>query len=154
MKEVPANELNAIFRGVEHVFHQHLNYEVRNGQATIQRNAIDSGDVSVIVGISGDISGKLVLGMSENVAKKIIGTMFGGAPVESIDDMGWSAFSEFGNWMGASCCNELLTIQIHANISPPLVNEGKSKIHFSESFISLPIHIDEAELRVHVVIAA
>jgi chemotaxis protein CheX len=152
--EVPTAEISAIFQGVKHVLKQHLNYEVTSGPAMRHKEAVDSGEISVIVGITGDIKGKLVVGMSQPSAQRIIGRMFGGAPVDSIDEMGWSAFAEFGNWMAAACCNELHVINVQTNITPPLVNEGRSRIHFSDTFDSLPFQFEDAELQVHVIIAA
>lgn len=145
-----ANQINAILSGTRGVLENHLGMQVMPGKPSMQMNPIFSGQVSVIVGMTGTLKVDLILGMTQKSVCAIIGKMFGGMEVQEIDDMGWSAFSEFGNWVGAACCTELINNGYDVNITPPIINEGESKFRSVHKFISIPFQVEENEIMVHI----
>ncbi|WP_047152552.1 chemotaxis protein CheX [Aneurinibacillus tyrosinisolvens] len=145
-----AKQINAILFGTRSVLENHLGLSVQSGQPLVQVNPVMSGQVSVIVGMTGSLKVELILGMTEKAVRAIIGKMFGGMEIEQIDDMGWSAFSEFGNWVGAACCTELTNNGFDVNITPPIINEGQSKFRSVHKFVSIPFQVDENEIMIHV----
>ncbi|WP_027417877.1 chemotaxis protein CheX [Aneurinibacillus terranovensis] len=145
-----ANQINAILNGTRNVLENHLGVNVESGKPALQSNPVFSGQVSVIVGMTGNVNAELILGMSQRTTRMIIGKMFGGMEIQEIDDMGWSAFSEFGNWVGASCCTEIMNLGYDVNITPPIINEGETKFHSVHKFISIPFKVEENEIIVHV----
>ncbi|BAU28810.1 chemotaxis protein CheX [Aneurinibacillus soli] len=147
-----ANQINAILSGTRSVLENHLGMQVNAGKPTLQVNPVLSGQVSVIVGVTGSIKAELIMGMSTATVCAIIGKMYGGMEIVEIDDMGWSAFSEFGNWVGAACCTELTNSgYTDVNITPPIINEGESRFRSVNKFISIPFGIDnEYEIMVHI----
>ncbi|WP_286886219.1 chemotaxis protein CheX [Aneurinibacillus sp. UBA3580] len=145
-----ANQINAILSGTRSVLEGHLGMQVSSGKPTLQVNPVFSGQISVIVGMTGMLKVDLILGMTQKAVCAIISKMFGGMEIQEIDDMGWSAFSEFGNWVGAACCTELINNGYEVNITPPIINEGESKFRSVHKFISIPFQVDENEIMVHV----
>jgi chemotaxis protein CheX len=145
-----ANQINAILSGTRNVLENHLDMQVVPGKPALQVNPVFSGQISVIVGMTGSVKVDLILGMTRQAVCAIIGKMFGGIEIQDIDDMGWSAFSEFGNWVGAACCTELINSGYDVNITPPIINEGESKFRSVHKFISIPFQIDKDEIMVHV----
>lgn len=147
-----ANQINAILYGTRSVLENHLGMNVNPGKPSLQVNPVLSGQVSVIVGVTGSVKAELILGMSKATVCAIIGKMYGGMEITEIDDMGWSAFSEFGNWVGAACCTEFINNgNTDVNITPPIINEGESRFRSVNKFISIPFGIDEQhEIMVHI----
>ncbi|WCK53796.1 chemotaxis protein CheX [Aneurinibacillus sp. Ricciae_BoGa-3] len=145
-----AKQINSILYGTKSILEGHLGLNVIAGQPSLRKDPVASGQVSVIVGLTGDMTGELVLGMEELTVRTIIGCMFGGMEINEIDDMGWSAFSEFGNWVGAACCTELINNGYSINITTPIINEGHTKFHSVHNFISIPLQLDSNEIMVHV----
>ncbi|MDQ0196442.1 chemotaxis protein CheX [Paenibacillus wynnii] len=82
--------LNAILTGLEKVLTQYLALTFRAGEALLQQPSVHTDNVSVMVGMTGDVRGEVILSMDYDVLKNIIGIMCG-YKVETIDDMGWSA---------------------------------------------------------------
>ncbi|MBN6188681.1 chemotaxis protein CheX [Aneurinibacillus sp. BA2021] len=145
-----ADQINAILSGTRGVLENHLGMQVMTGKPALQANPVFSGQVSVIVGMTGSVKVDLILGMTQRSVCAIIGKMFGGMNIEEIDEMGWSAFSEFGNWVGAACCTELINNGYEVNITPPIINEGESRFRSINKFLSIPFQVDENEIMVHV----
>jgi chemotaxis protein CheX len=145
-----AKQINGILNGTRNVLEGHLSLSVEPGKPSLQVNPVLSGQVSVIVGMTGNIKVDLIMGMSQETTKMIIGRMFGGMEISEIDEMGWSAFSEFGNWVGAGCCTELSDLGLEVNITPPIINEGQSRFRSANQFISIPFQMDNHEIMIHI----
>ncbi len=145
-----ADQVNAILCGTRSVLENHLGMQVVPGKPSLQVNPIFSGQISVIVGMTGSLKVDLILGMTQKMVCSIIGRMFGGIEINEIDEMGWSAFSEFGNWVGAACCTELANNGYSVNITPPIINEGQSKFRSVHKFISIPFCVEGSEIMVHI----
>jgi chemotaxis protein CheX len=145
-----ANQINAILTGTRSVLENHLGMQVVPGKPALQMNPVFSGQVSVIVGMTGSVKVDLILGMTLQTVCAIVGKMFGGMEIHEVDEMGWSAFSEFGNWVGAACCTELVNSGYEVNITPPIINEGEGKFRSAHKFISIPFQVENNEIMVHV----
>lgn len=138
-----------VLSGLEKVLTQHLGFTYSTGAPILGQLMVQTDDVSVLVGMTGDVRGEIILSMDYDVLKAIVGVMCG-FTVEIIDDMGWSAFSEFGNWVGAACCTAFHELQVNTNITPPVLQEGKSSLRASSHFISVPVQAGEHTIIAHI----
>lgn len=84
---------------------------------------IQTPGVVVIVGLTGDVHGNVIFGLSEDSAKKIAGMMMG-MPVDNFDDMAQSAISELSNMLAATACTDFAGMGISADISTPTLMYG------------------------------
>jgi chemotaxis protein CheX len=100
---------------------------------------IHSHAVSVIIQIVGAAEGQVVISLDKDTAKKLIGLMFGGMEIQEIDEMGWSAIQEFGNWFVSGIATEFANRDMVVNITHPLVNEGRSIMRSDNSYSVVPI---------------
>ncbi len=86
-------------------------------------DSFTSQQVNVVVGITGDISGMVILGMSLTTADRIASMMIG-QPIKVFDYLASSAVAELGNMI---CGNGLLQISEGGHIcdlTPPTVIRG------------------------------
>lgn len=88
-----------------------------------QDHAAPDRAISLNIGFTGEIEGEMIMRFSDDVVLKLVGMMMGGMEIQELDDMGRSACSEVGNWLGASCCNELEKLPCQASITPPVLTE-------------------------------
>jgi chemotaxis protein CheX len=65
--------------------------------------------------------------------------MFGGMEIQEIDEMGWSAIQEFGNWFVSGIATEFANRDMVVNITHPLINEGRSIMRSDNSYSVVPI---------------
>ncbi|WP_078555327.1 chemotaxis protein CheX [Bacillus alkalicellulosilyticus] len=147
-----AKHVNAITRATKNILTSHLGLDVKLLNPFVQKNVIPSNNVAVILGINGQLEGQLICTMDETTAISIISTMMGGMPVEAIDDMGWSAIQEFGNWVGGTMATELSLDNTIIDVTPPVVNNGSSTFRSASSFITLPLESSIGKIDVHITI--
>ncbi|UOE93260.1 chemotaxis protein CheX [Alkalihalobacillus sp. LMS39] len=146
-----ARHVNAITKATKSILSSHLGLEVKLLNPFVQKKLVPTNDVTVILGIFGQLEGQLICTMEETTAKSIISTMMGGFPVEAIDEMGWSAIQEFGNWVAGNTATEL-SQDYEIDVTPPVVNNGTSTFHSTSSFITLPLESQIGQIDIHVTI--
>lgn len=105
----------------------------------IPEKKIRSEHVSVIIQILGEVEGQVVCSLDQATALQIVGRMFGGMEVQELDEMGWSAIKEFGNWFVSGIASQFATRGITINITHPLVNEGNSVFHSDSDLFLTPL---------------
>lgn len=146
-----AKHVNAIMRGTKTILTSHLGLDVKMLKPFLTNTkSIPSNEISVILGVSGQLEGQLICTMGRDTAISIISAMMGGMPISDIDDMGWSAIQEFGNWVAGHTATELSAEGCIIDVTPPVVNEGASKFHSSSSFITFPLDSSIGEIYIHV----
>lgn len=104
-----------------------------------QNTPIINEDVTVIIQMLGQVEGKIICSMKLETVKQIVGRMLGGMEVVQLDEMGWSAIQEFGNWFVSGIATEFSNHGLDVNITHPIVNEGRSQIRTQDRFIVVPL---------------
>ena len=145
-----ANHVNAITRAAKSILVNHLNLDIKVHPAFVQKKSIPSNDISVILGINGELEGQIICTMDSEMAKYIIGSMMGGMAIESIDEMGWSAIQEFGNWVAGTTATEISKENCIIDVTPPVINEGSSNFHSQSTFITFPFECVTGLIHLHV----
>lgn len=108
--------------------------EQRNLQAPLVNK-----EVSVIIQVIGQVEGQVICSMSLKTVKQIVGRMMGGMSIHQMDEIGWSAIQEFGNWIVSGIATEFSNNGIIVNITHPMVNEGHATIHSINQYISVSL---------------
>ncbi|MDE5414906.1 chemotaxis protein CheX [Alkalihalobacterium chitinilyticum] len=144
------NHVNAICRATQTILQSHFGIEVTPLKPSAGKGPVPSNHVSVILGVSGQLNGQIICSFSESTAKGIVGVMMGGVEVETLDDIGWSAVQEFGNWVAGNTATELSKEECIIDVTPPIVNEGASKYHSNKTFISIPLDSQIGMIEVHI----
>lgn len=144
------NHINAVCSATKSIMTNHFGVETKPNKPSSSKGVIPSDDVAVVLGVSGQLSGQIICTLSTNTAKKIVGTMMGGMTIESIDEMGWSALQEFGNWVAGSTATELSKQNCIIDVTPPVVNEGVSKFHSTRMFITVPMDSTIGQISIHI----
>jgi len=96
-----------------------LNPEVEAGRPFFNDQPLTKYEVSVLVGILGDLQGQVICGMSKETATKIVSQMLFTETAE-IDQMGQSALCELKNIIVGTASNNLSQNGYECNITPPL----------------------------------
>jgi len=82
-------------------------------------------DVAVVVGITGQIKGQVVINFSTETGKKIASTMMGGMSIPELDAISKSALSEMANMTMGTASTELSQLGITTDITPPHIIVGE-----------------------------
>lgn len=144
-----ATYVNAIIRATKGIITNHLGATATLHVPSLGNGSVSSNDISVILGVKGDLSGQIICSFSKDTAKQIVSKMMGGMPIDTLDDMGWSAVQEFGNWIAGTTATELSTEGCIIDVTPPVTNEGLSTFHSSEKYISLVLDSSLGNMHIH-----
>ncbi|KYG31793.1 chemotaxis protein CheX [Alkalihalobacillus trypoxylicola] len=142
--------INAICDATKQILSNHFGVVVKPLSPSANSGALLANDVSVILGIKGQLNGQIICTFSQQTAFSIVGVMMGGLKVEALDEMGWSAVQEFGNWVAGTTATELSKEGCLIDVTPPIVNGGDSQYHSSVPFISIPLESAIGEIGVHI----
>lgn len=101
-----------------------LEIDVERGKLRADGSYFTTKEVSVLIGITGEVEGNVVYGVHRSVAMDIAGKMMG-QPQKSFDDMCKSAIAELGNIISGHAATILEKNKIACAISPPSLIIGK-----------------------------
>jgi len=109
-------------------------------------------DIGIVIGVTGEIRGQVVLSFQESFAKKIVSNMMGGMPVETIDDIGKSALSELGNMILGNAATGLFENGYQIDITPPSLLSGESVIYstINQQIIVVPFETEMGNLNLNI----
>ncbi|RSL32731.1 chemotaxis protein CheX [Salibacterium salarium] len=145
-----AHHINAITTAATTIVQEHLGIAASVSKPFVSGKQFVSSDISVVMGVNGTLEGQIICTMEEQSAFSIVGSMMGGMAIHELDDMGWSAIQEFGNWVAGKAASELSNVEETINISPPVINEGQSTFRMEKTFLTIPLGSDIGEIYIHV----
>ena len=96
-------------------------------------------EMGVLIGLLGDIKGRLILDSTSEAFRGIGAQMFG-MPLEG--QMLESFTGEFGNMFAGNLCTQVGTESLNIDITPPTVMVGHTKLFGFEKAFRLPTTIE------------
>ncbi len=95
------------------------------GKLSARPQVFTSQQVNVVCGITGDVEGQVIYGMSIIAADKVASTMLG-APVVTFDQLAASAIAELGNMISGNSLTLLAKAGYNCTITPPTIIKGSN----------------------------
>lgn len=140
-----AEYLNPFLDAFHNVILQVINVEPVNGKVYIKEGSQKSGEVVINIGVTGDLSGTVLMSMSEETAKQVASKMMMGMEVKNFDDMAKSAISELGNMIAGNAATYFPNLGNVINITPPTLYTGSnmSIYTYKSKTLCVPISINE-----------
>lgn len=117
------------------------------GELAMQPATFTSQQCNVVCGVTGQVQGQVIYGMSLPVADKIASTMLG-QQIKVFDQLAASAIAELGNMISGNAMCKLSENGFICDITPPTIIRGSSvKIStLSIPAIVIPITLEQGEL--------
>lgn len=109
------------------VLQAEVNADIERGELSIEQSSKTSQDITVLVGVTGQIRGLVMYGMSESSAKKIVSAIVK-HPVPIFDDMAQSATAELGNVITGRASTNLSNVGFNCVLTPPTLITGRNVI--------------------------
>lgn len=116
--------------------------DIKVGKPYLMQAPVWQNQYGVIIGVTGDLKGRLIIESTEDIIKKIAEMMFG-MPVEG--EMIASFFGELGNMIGGNLCTSIYNEGVKLDITPPTVMVGQVSLHGFKTALRLPLLIDNEE---------
>jgi len=147
---IESNFYKAVSNVGQSVLSGYLGLNVSALQERVQLTPIIFSEVSVTIQMLGEIEAQVICTMDYKMATQIVGRMFGGMEVTEMDEMGWSAIQEFGNWFVSGIATDFSTRGVNVDITHPIVNEGgKSHIREEQQFYVVPLLNDFGMINIY-----
>jgi chemotaxis protein CheX len=118
-----AEHLEPFLVGAREVLHAELGVAVERGALRLEAGSHTTQDVTAIVGITGQLNGLAVYGMSRATALAVLGKLMG-APVADLDDLALSGIGELGNVITGRAATLLAQQGVRADVAPPVLLAG------------------------------
>lgn len=115
--------IDSFVKAASSVIETMLNPPVEAGKPFFNDEPLTKYEVSVLVGVLGDLQGQVLCGMSTETAKKIASHMLF-TEEQQLDQMGQSAICELKNIIVGTASTNLSVSGYKCNITPPLFLMG------------------------------
>jgi chemotaxis protein CheX len=140
--------INPFVKASKEVFKMTMNLDLQIGKPYVKKTPFSLKDVVLVVGITGEIKGQVIISLDIDVAKQIASKMMMGMEVSEFNEMAKSAISELGNMIMGNSATLIANNGITIDITPPTIMVGKSiNLSFNDSVtIGLPLHSDIGDI--------
>lgn len=147
MAEVSVDYINPFLESSMNIIKGFCGYEMKIGKPFISKAEVNDKSIMIMLGVTGAMSGQVILDIPEQNACEIASKMMMGMPVEKLDDMSLSAISELGNMIMGHAGIILSNKGINIDITPPTLGRGNMKIEspYTQN-ICVPLTVGEEKL--------
>lgn len=104
-----------------------LGMDVTRGDLAVEHNASTTQEITVLIGVTGEIEGIVLYGTSKKMASEIVRQLTGEERPE-FDELCESAVAELGNVISGRAASLFEQQNVSCTISPPTVIVGKGTV--------------------------
>lgn len=119
--------------------------DAKIGKPYIRDKNIDDDNVIIMLGITGQIRGQVMIIMNRLAACDIASKMIM-MPVEQIDELSGSAICELGNMILGNAATVFSTKGIAIDITPPSLCVGNMSFMSTSQSICVPLSYDDSKM--------
>ena len=129
--------------------------DMQVGKPYVKQTAFADDSVIIMIGITGEMRGSVIIALTYNKALEIASKMMMGMPVTELDEMATSAISELGNMIMGNAATILSTKGVGIDITPPTLCRGNLTITQSYTKnICIPLSGDDITIELDVAVKA
>ena len=127
--------------------------DMQVGKPYVKQTAFADDSVIIMIGITGEMRGSVIIALTYNKALEIASKMMMGMPVTELDEMATSAISELGNMIMGNAATILSTKGVGIDITPPTLCRGNLTINQSYTKnICIPLSGDDITIELDVAV--
>ena len=97
MAGMNADFINPFLMSATKIMQEICQTEMKIGKPYVKTTEFENESVAVMIGITGELKGQVIMAFEFNKALDVASKMMMGMPVTALDDMSISAISELGN---------------------------------------------------------
>jgi len=137
--------INPFISAAQSVLRDLSQIHTKMGKPYIKNPEYEGKVLTVIVGITGELRGQVIISLEEDIACNIASHMMMGMPVIELNDMAKSAIGELANMILGNAATIFSTRDISVDITPPNLCLG-SNMSFTVSdskTICVPLELED-----------
>lgn len=140
--------INPFIQASQSIIREVTNLEPKLGKIYVKSGPYKGDSVVVLIGLTGEIKGNIIISLSKNLACKIASIMMGGMIVLELDEISKSAIAELCNMILGNTATIFSKESMSIDITPPTVLTGEN-MQFSPSksvIVCVPLTFDDGEV--------
>jgi len=142
--------MNPFVEAASEVIKAEVGSEVRRGTLSLQKSAMTTDDITVLISLVGQVQGAVFYGLSKKTGLSLV-SKIAEQEFKEFDSLAQSSLAELGNVITARAVFKLSETGYGSNISPPTLIQGRglqiSTLDFSRMMV--PLMTDYGEIMVH-----
>ncbi|MDR3324389.1 MAG: chemotaxis protein CheX [Spirochaetaceae bacterium] len=116
--------INPFVEATYNVLKEVLQGEVKRGDLYLKESTMKIMGVAALVGLAGDVEGRVLFDMTKDTALKVAGAMNFGEVFKTLDDMAKSTITELANMITAQAITKLYDLGFKFDLTPPALFIG------------------------------
>jgi len=126
--EINVEHINPFLMAATGIIKDICGIDMKIGKPYIKDTSFANDSIIIMIGITGEMRGQVMVVMTYEKALDIASKMMMGMPVTQLDEMSISAISELGNMIMGNAATIFSTKGIGIDITPPTVCQGNLTI--------------------------
>lgn len=145
--------INPFVEAAYNILTEVLGGEIKRGELYLKSTSMPVMGVAALVGLAGDVEGRVIFDMSLDSAMKIASQM-NGEQLQTFDDLSKATITELANLITAQAVTKLHDLGFRFDLTPPALFTGDNmeiSDHEVEALI-VPMETDQGKVEVNVAI--
>ncbi len=145
--------INPFVEAAFNVLKEVLKTELARGELFLKSSSQPVLGVAAIIGLTGDVQGRILFDMDEKTALAIASAM-NGETLSQMDDLAKATITELANMIAAQAVTKLSELGFHFDITPPAIFTGTNMEITNTQIESLivPIQMPLGKLEINVAV--
>jgi chemotaxis protein CheX len=116
--------INPFVEAAYNVLKEVLQIDVKRGDLYLKESTMKIMGVAALVGLAGDVEGRVLFDMTKVTGLKVAGAMNFGEEFKTFDDMAKSTITELANMITAQAITKLFDLGFKFDLTPPALFIG------------------------------
>jgi chemotaxis protein CheX len=145
--------INPFVEAAFNVLKEVLNAEVKRGELYLKSTSMPVMGVAAIVGLAGDVEGRVLFDMGKGTALAVASTM-NGEQLTSLDDLAKATITELANMITAQAVTKLHDLGFRFDLTPPAIFTGENMEVSNQDVEALivPMEVPQGKIEINVAI--
>jgi chemotaxis protein CheX len=118
--------INPFVEAAFNVLKEVLDRDIKRGDLYLKNASMKIMGVAALVGLAGDVEGRVLFDMTRDTALKVAGIMNGGEVFTTLDDMAKATITELANMITAQAVTKLHELGFRFDLTPPALFSGEN----------------------------
>ena len=148
--------INPFVESAYNVLKQVLNTEVNRGELYLKSTAMPVLGVAAIVGLAGDVEGRVMFDMTRDTAVKVASAMLESMdmePISTLNDMGRATINELANMITGQAVTKLYDLGFKFDLTPPSILSGENMEISNAGVEALIVHVEVPQGKIEINVA-
>jgi chemotaxis protein CheX len=145
--------INPFVEAAFNVLKEVLNAEVKRGELYLKSTSMPVMGVAAIVGLAGDVEGRVLFDMGKATALAVASTM-NGENLTALDDLAKATITELANMITAQAVTKLHDLGFRFDLTPPAIFTGENMEVSNQDVEALivPMEVPQGKIEINVAI--